>query len=363
VSVQFRRGTRYWIVSAPLVSDANFRGSVGCISVPANANLEVRLLGPVQVQAPAPILSAWVSFNSGAANQCGPSCPLVNLTVGPIGCIDGRFQSGACASTGDTLNGTLMFLRDGRVFATRSGNLCDAPYYTIMVPPGNGPVVVLDDRGSQMTFSPPSTWPSGCYAVGPRAGAGGTLNARLSARVSSSIASAPARATDPGSAFVLDLDGSQSQSNIDGYEWSVYEIADGGESLVWVDATTAPNASLRLDAGRYRAQLRVYTGHRLVATAWTTTDVGANNGPPAGTLQLTIIGNGTVTAQGSTFSCTGNGGTTTCPPLTGPTSVLLEARNPDGSPNHGAWAGYPNADGYQAFVDLSGAGVSMTANF
>lgn len=252
----------------------------GCVQSWPNASVRIRAIGRPGIQAPARVLSGWqttVTGNPVAADSCDgstPDCGQARLHIGSEGCIDGTFesQSWACQN-GGSVPGTLYFSRDGRIFETRpAGNVCSAFFGTVMVPPGNGPVLIGDRSGSRYAWTPSFNPNQACTNLGTQSANGYGLFPSFVWVVRASVVAA-SRANDPGSAYHLDLDASASEGMIHTYAWDLYQVTDGSETLVWAATSPDATASVQVDAGRYRIRLRIYAGASLVAERSSLKDV------------------------------------------------------------------------------------------
>jgi PKD repeat protein len=166
-------------------------------------------------------------------------------------------------------------------------------------------------------------------------------------------ASFTASTTTPAPNDTIMLDASASTGTIVSYEWDF----DG--DMVF-DATGATTSHSYAAQGPQQIRLRVTDGDGAIDEH--VVDISVQSALPPNTLQVTIVGNGYVISAFPTgFMCVGPG---VCQQAYAPNaSVLLEAYNPDDSPNHTAWGNHPNADGHQVGFTFTGQSESITANF
>ena len=273
-NVQLRSGTRWAIRRAP---------SGGCVQAWPQSGVAVRAIGHLGINSPARILTPWETATTGPAvpDSCdgSTSCDPVTLSFGPEGCLRGTYQSLARSCTpGAVVPGWIWFRRDGLTFhSIAASNLCDQPFGgpaigspgAVVVPPGNGPVVIGDVTGSFLTWSPSWSGGLGCEDLQTVAATGFGLHPRMVARV---VQNAAAHA-DPGSAYTLELDASASEGTIHTYRWELYEVEGASETLVWTSSSAAATTQVWVDAGSYRVNLSVYAGVSLVATTTKLRDV------------------------------------------------------------------------------------------
>lgn len=269
-TIQIRSGGRWWIQQA----------FGACVLAWPNSLVQVRVIALGSLQGGLGALSPWETVTTGAQmdNACGggPGCASTHLSIGPEGCIRGRYQSldRRCVPNGPNVPGILYFSRDWYTFHTeRVANICDASFGTaaiglgnsLVVPPGNGPVRIADQTGSFRNWTPSFSGNLGCDDIGTQAATGIGVHSSFVSRVVRNVASGRSYAADPGSTYTANLDGSASSGTIHTYSWDVFSVVDGDETLVWSHTSANATSSLRVDAGRYRIRLRVFAGVSVVA--------------------------------------------------------------------------------------------------